>query len=90
MAVLTFPNPTYPSDSQPQFPRSAKAITKSDTDTFERPVNVYVGGAGDVVVIPAGGQAAVTFTAQAGSVLPVMVTAVKSASTTATGLVAIY
>jgi hypothetical protein len=90
MAVVTFPNPSQPSPITPQFPMSAQAITKSDTDTFERPVSVFVGVAGDVVVVPAGHQTAVTFTMPAGGVIPVLVGAVKSTNTTASGLVALY
>lgn len=91
MAVLTFDLPSARTPQVPAAPVSAKAITPSDADTYERPVGVYVGGAGSVVVSPAGGQADVTFASvPAGSVLPVLVRAVKATGTTATGLIAVY
>lgn len=73
------------------FPGAALAITPHDTNVFERPVAVYVGVAGDVVIRPANGGSAVTFKGMAaGSVVPCMAIGVNSTSTTATNLVAIY
>lgn len=73
----------------------AEAVTPSDSVTFE-PSLIYVGGAGNVNVLPAH-QAGMTtttpvlFTAPpVGSVLPVRVIRVLSTSTTATALVRIY
>lgn len=90
MATIALTNRSFPADFSPRFPQSAVAITPSDVDTFSAGVNVYVGGAGAVVVSPEGGQADVTFTVVAGQVIPVTVLAVKATGTTATGLVAIY
>lgn len=74
------------------FPTAAAAVTKSDTVVFP-PSMIYVGGAGNVAVMPAdqAGKAvpaAVTFIAPpVGSVLPVMVIQVMSTNTTATSIV---
>lgn len=69
------------------------AVTKSDTTTY-LPSNggyidaLYVGGAGDVAVMPIGATAAVTLPgATAGSILPVRCQQVMSTSTTATSIV---
>lgn len=52
---------------------------------------LYIGGAGDVAVIFAGGTAAVTLAgAAAGSTLMVQVNEVRSTNTTATNIVALY
>lgn len=70
------------------------AVTKSDTDVFP-PSLIYVGGAGNVAVMPAAqeGRAsptAVTFTAPpVGTTLPILCTRVMSTNTTATLLVRI-
>ena len=73
------------------FPRNAVAITKSDTVDLPTEMVIYVGVAGDVRVIPAGGNAPITFTGlAAGSAVPVMVTRVLSAGTTASSLVGVY
>ena len=53
MAVVTFPAPSSPSPTAPILLDAGKAITPSDTDTFERPVAVFVGAAGTVTCTPA-------------------------------------
>lgn len=92
MAVIPFTNPERSGVAgAPVFPSGAKAITKSDTDTFDHPVAIYVGVTGDVAVMPSNGSAAVTFAAvPAGAMVPCMVVAVKSTGTTASSLVAVY
>lgn len=72
------------------FPYNALAITKSDVDTFEEPVTIYVGIGGTVTVTPAGGQADVQFTVPTGGFVPCLVTAVKFTGTAASGFVAVY
>lgn len=68
---------------------TAAAITPHDTNDI-RVARVWVGGAGNVVCIPAGQTTSVTITGvPAGSYLPVVVKRVLSTSTTATNLVAI-
>ena len=71
---------------------SAKAVTPSDTAAFP-PSLIYVGGAGNVAVMPAdqmgaASPTAVTFTAPpVGSTIPVLCCQVMSTNTTATLLV---
>lgn len=71
-------------------PVNAKAVTASNTDTFDAPVSIFVGVGGTVTVTPASGQTDVQFTVPAGGFVPCLVTAVKSTGTAATGLVAVY
>ena len=71
-----------------KFPFNAKAVTKSDADTFSHPVAIFVGTGGTVTVTPAGGQADVQYTIPTGGFVPVLVTAVKATGTAASGLVA--
>ena len=73
------------------FPRNAVTIAKSDTVDLPTDMVIYVGGAGDVRVLPAGSEAPVTFMGlTAGSAVPVMVRRVYNTSTTATGLIGVY
>ena len=75
----------------PQFPNHAEAVDASSEDvTFSQARTVYVGTAGTIVVSPAGGDADVTFTVPAGGVVPVLVVAVKTSGTEASGLVSIW
>jgi hypothetical protein len=68
----------------------AVAVTKSDVTTLAGVRGLYVGGAGDVAVMPTGSTVAVTFSSvPAGSVLPIRVTKVMSTNTTATNIVAL-
>ncbi len=68
-------------------------VTNHDTNTLngsEPSRALYIGGAGDVVVTPAGGGADVTFSGvPAGAILPIQVVKVKTA-TTATNIVALF
>jgi hypothetical protein len=64
------------------------AITKSDTVNFTNYCRgIYVGGAGDVVVVTPAGNAITFVGVLAGSVLPVQAKRVNSTSTTATSMV---
>lgn len=91
MAVVSQPNPSNPSAAFPSYPSAAIAVTKSDSDTYAFPITVYVGGAGDVAIVPANGGSAVTFVGlPAGSVVPCLATKVMSTDTTATNLVGVY
>lgn len=69
----------------------AVAITKSDTVIIPQGMThgIYVGGAGDVVVVFEDGSTC-TFACGAGQILPVRAVRVHSTGTTATGLVALY
>lgn len=69
----------------------AVAVTPSDTVSLgETARGLYVGGAGNVVLITGAGRA-VTFTdVPAGTILPIRFTRVNSTSTTATNMVAMF
>ena len=78
--------------STPGFPAKAVAITKSDSTTYDPPITVYVGGAGNVAIMPAYDPDAtpVTFVGlAAGQVVPCLASKVMSTNTTATSLVGI-
>ncbi len=78
------------SGEQGQFPYYAEALTPSDVDDWSQPVMIYVGGAGDVRVLPWGAANPVTFAAMSsGSMLPVCARRVYATGTTATGIVAV-
>lgn len=65
----------------------AVAVTKSDTTPVAF-VGLYIGGTGDVAVKGLHSPVAVTFVAvPAGTILPINVTRVMSAGTTATSIV---
>lgn len=73
---------------------SVAAVTTSDTVDVGRvgsewPRSLWVGGAGNVVLVAPDGTSA-TFTAVAGSVIPCRFKRVNSTNTTATLMVAIY
>ena len=75
----------------PAFPSRAFAITPDDAASQNYAFSVYVGGTGDVAVIPAGGDTAITFAGvPAGTVVPLVVKQVLAAGTTATGLIGLY
>lgn len=80
-----------PMANTPAYPQHAFAITPSDTDTYDPPVTVYVGGAGNVAIVPGRGEgAAVTFTGlPAGSKVPCLAVKVMSTNTTATALIGV-
>jgi len=78
--------------------QDCEAITPSDQDTEgtnfrKQSRGIYVGGAGDVVVVqatPKDGEKTVLFSAvPAGTILPVVAKRVNSTNTTATNLVAL-
>lgn len=71
-------------------PDNAAAVTPHDSTNLTAPGLLYVGGAGDISVLTAGGQT-VTFSAvPAGSFLPVVVLRVNATSTTATNILVLY
>lgn len=80
------PQNPYIVDARPA--TDAFAITPSDSVNFTQGMvrGIFVGAAGNVVVVTPQGNA-VTFAAGAGSVLPVCALRVNSTNTTATGLV---
>ena len=74
------------------------AVTPSDTVAIAPPTDankqckgLYVGGAGNVVVLAADDTATVTFIGvPAGTILPVRAKRVNSTSTTATSIIALF
>jgi len=71
----------------------AEAITPADTDLDNFTRSIYVGGAGNLAVRMAGdeGDTDVVFSSvPAGSVLPIRVKQIRTTSTTATNIVAIW
>lgn len=76
----------------------AAAVTASDTvdipfvggGTTSWPCVLYIGGAGHVRVMTAGGDDITFYNMAAGSFLPVQVTRVFASTTTATNIVALW
>lgn len=69
----------------------AEAVTPSDTvDLTAISRALYVGGAGNLVVITMGGETVTLVGATAGSIIPLRVTRVKATDTTATSIVSLY
>lgn len=70
---------------------NALTIAPHDTNELANYVRgIYVGGAGNVVVVTANGDEVTFVGVQAGSVLPVVAKQVKNTSTTATSMVGLY
>jgi hypothetical protein len=71
--------------------RHAAAITPHDTNELTAVTRgIYVGGAGNVAVITIGGETVVFIAPPVGTVIPVQAKIVKSTSTTATSLIALW
>ena len=71
--------------------KKAAAVTKSDSTVLPATRGLYVGGAGNINVVMAGDSVAqVLLAVPAGTTLPISVTKVMSASTSATSIVALY
>lgn len=70
---------------------SFEAVTASDTVNFSRGARaVYVGGAGNVVVVSKAGTAVTFVGVAAGTILPVECVRVNNTNTTATSMVALF
>ena len=70
---------------------NAAAVTPNDsTDLTNYSRALWVGGAGDVVVITVGGNTVTFVGVTAGTLLPVRCSRVKSTSTTATSILALW
>lgn len=70
----------------PNFPGASMEITKSDDNWYDPPINVYVGTAGHVTIIPAVGDKTTTVTYKnvpAGVVVPCKAYKVMAATTAA-------
>lgn len=78
-----------PMFESPGSARNAFAVTKSDS-TIVNCRAVYVGGTGDLAVMPIDGTTAVTFSSvPAGALLPIACSKIMSTNTTATNIVAL-
>jgi hypothetical protein len=80
-----------PSDDLSDPAQHAFAITAADSDFADgvQARGLYIGGAGDVVVITTGGDTVTFAGVQAGTILPVSVKQVR-ASTTAGNILGLY
>lgn len=89
MATISLPLTPQGTYQVPAFPTCAQACTPSDVDIYDPPVTVYVGGTGNVTIVPALGlQTPVTFSGlAAGSTVPCRARQVMATNTTATLLV---
>lgn len=74
------------------FPPHAETVKPSDSEEYPSPVSIYVGGGGDVSVVPAlpVGAAAITVTVADGGFVPFMVRKVNATGTTATNILAVW
>lgn len=69
----------------------AAAVTPHDTTALTKTCrSLYVGGAGNVTVITAGGETVAFVGVPAGALLPVRATHVKSTGTSATSILALW
>lgn len=69
---------------------SAIAVTASNTDTFRATDAVWVGGAGDLAVTMKDGRVATWVGVQAGTLLPIQVTQIRSTNTDASDFLIVY
>jgi hypothetical protein len=71
--------------------RDGAAVTPSDSsDLSVVPRAIYVGVAGSIAAIMAGGQSVTLQNVAAGSLLPIRVARISATGTTASGLVALW
>jgi hypothetical protein len=71
-------------------PDNAAAVTPNDSTDLTNKGILYVGGAGNVSVVTAGGDTVTFSGVAAGTFLPVMVARVRSTNTTATLILVLY
>ena len=70
--------------------RSALAVTPNDSTVLQSGIRaLYVGGAGNVSVVTAGGQTVTFSGVPAGQILPIQVTRVRATGTTASLILAL-
>ena len=89
---MTAPVDTYEGPDEPTHSsKRVTAVTPSDsTDFTDLPIAIYVGGAGNVVVVNHDNSTATFVAVPAGTVLPVRPRRINATLTTATYLVALY
>ena len=69
----------------------AGAVTPSDSVNLTNTARaLYIGGAGNVVVVTASGNVVTFVNAQVGTIIPVRTRRVNATNTTATNIVALY
>lgn len=66
------------------------AVTKNDSNVIAKTDAVWVGGAGDMAVTMKDGKVATIVGIQAGTLLPIEVTQIRSTNTDATDFLACY
>lgn len=89
MATDLFVGHTVPSLESP--PSHAAAVTPDDaTDLTYTTRALWVGGAGNISVITLGGETVTITGVLAGSLIPIRVNRVRSTSTTATNILALW
>lgn len=70
---------------------NAAAVTPNDsTDLTYTSRAIFVGGAGNLAIIMAGGQTVTFVGVQAGAIIPIRASRVMSTNTTATSIVAVW
>jgi len=78
----------------PAFPSNADALTPNDTVGVDSAFHVYVGGGGDVTIVPADkandGDTRTFKNVPAGAIVPCMARWVVATGTTATDLLKVY
>ena len=80
---------TYPLNSFPAL--EAEAITPHASDSFSTTARaIYIGVAGDVVIVTPSGAPILFKNAVAGSIIPVRCIRVNAVNTTATNMVALF
>lgn len=71
--------------------RNAAAVTPNDsTDLATTARALYVGGAGNIVLVTAGGDEVTLTAVPVGSFIPIRTARVKNTNTTATSIVALW
>jgi hypothetical protein len=71
--------------------KNAFAVTPHDTNALTSDTRgIYIGGAGDMVLVTTGGETVTFVGLPAGFILPVRANIIKSTGTTATNIVGLY
>jgi hypothetical protein len=71
--------------------KNAFAVTPHDTNALTSDTRgIYIGGAGDMVLITSGGETVTFVGLPAGFILPVRANVIKATGTTATSIVGLY
>lgn len=71
-------------------PDNASAVTPSDSSNLTNPGILYVGGAGDLSVVTAGGNTVSLVGVSAGSFIPLQIARVNATGTDATNILVLF